>query len=267
MGMMSSMPSASLAASDMRLRPRRIERQFQLHIVTPGTARALRSTSAGSVPATGQLGAVSVMLDARVRPRRPRHVVDQAELVDVDGHLRVEDLAQRGDDFLQSSFGGHHFFRAVERRFQRVPGQRGALDARRVIAHAAEHHQLAEFASPANRWSAGRGTLQQLEASSRFCPSGSRSSAMPTRWRWRSPRPRSWRLDDVAIHLHVELQLVAAERIVAFGLRVASPWHGSCADACCGRGWFPGTDRQTIRRKSPSLSDAGHQRVDLRLVL
>src|SRR5208283_1056418 len=61
-GIMSSMPSASLAASDMRaLVHGGSKTSSSLTPVTPGTARTARSTSPGSVPATGQLGAVSVM--------------------------------------------------------------------------------------------------------------------------------------------------------------------------------------------------------------
>src|SRR5450759_4893488 len=62
MGMMSSMPIASLAASDMRaLVQGGSKTSSSLTPVTPGTARAARSTSAGRLPATGQLGAVRVM--------------------------------------------------------------------------------------------------------------------------------------------------------------------------------------------------------------
>src|ERR1035437_3553694 len=62
MGMMSSIPIASLAASLMRAFVQggsKVSSNFTP--VTPGTARAARSTSAGRLPATGQLGAVSVM--------------------------------------------------------------------------------------------------------------------------------------------------------------------------------------------------------------
>ncbi len=69
--------------------------------MTPGTARTARSTSAGKLPATGQLGAVRVMRMA-TWPRGVIHgdFVDEAELVDVDGHLRIVDRLEGGDDLV-----------------------------------------------------------------------------------------------------------------------------------------------------------------------
>ena len=103
--MMSSIPSANLAASDMRaLVHGGSNTNSSFTSVTPGTARTARSTSPGSVPATGQLGAVNVMRIATLPSfTRPCAAVDQAEFVDVDGHLRVEDLAQRSDHLIFES--------------------------------------------------------------------------------------------------------------------------------------------------------------------
>src|SRR4051794_8040671 len=61
-GMISSSPSASLAASDIRsLDHGGSNVSSSLTSVTPGTARTARSASPGRVPATGQFGAVRVI--------------------------------------------------------------------------------------------------------------------------------------------------------------------------------------------------------------
>jgi hypothetical protein len=104
MGMRSSMPSISLAASDIRSFDQGGSKvRSILTPVTPGTARMARSTSAGKLPATGQLGAVRVMRMADLPDGGGiihGDIVDEAELVDVDGHLRIVDRLQGGDDLV-----------------------------------------------------------------------------------------------------------------------------------------------------------------------
>ena len=75
----SSMPSCSLAASDMRAGVQGgSQTTSTLTDVTFSSGTIRRCTSPGSVPATGQPGEVSVMLTCDRAVRRDRDVVDQA---------------------------------------------------------------------------------------------------------------------------------------------------------------------------------------------
>ena len=99
--------------------PGRIPDEIELDALTPATLRALLSTSGGSCSATGHIGEVSVMRTPTCAGVVDVDVVDQAELVDVDGDLRVEDGAQRLDHALADRVG------AARRARSRLPLGRG----------------------------------------------------------------------------------------------------------------------------------------------
>ena len=159
------MPSASLAASDIRsLVQGGSKVSSSLTPVTPGTrARgALHFGRQGAGHGTVRRGQGHA--DEHLAGIIDIDAVDQAEFVDVDRHLRVVDLLEGGDDLVFAEHSRGHSIGAGcqphvtlarsfvlpacqlggQRGFQGVPGQRGAFDARRIIAHAAEDDQFAE---------------------------------------------------------------------------------------------------------------------------
>src|ERR1022692_1967636 len=101
-----------------------------------------------------------------------------------------------------------------------MPREVGALDARRVIAHAAEDDQLAEVLADGSV--GGQQLVELVEQFERFLAGlaleafghqgrGSRGDGA-------ARTDKADVDDDVVLHLDEELQLVAAERIVAIGL-------------------------------------------------
>src|ERR1035437_5980288 len=105
--------------------------------------------------------------------------------------------------------------------FQGMPRQGGALDARRVIAHAAEDDQLAQVL--ADGGIGGQQLVELLQQLERFLAGftlealghqGGRSGGDGA-----AGANEADVHDDVVFHFDEELQLVAAERIVAIGLR------------------------------------------------
>src|ERR1035438_7098550 len=103
---------------------------------------------------------------------------------------------------------------------QRMPRQGGALDARRVIAHAAEDHQLAQILADGRI--GGQQLVELVEQLERFRAGLALEALRHQRRRSRgdgAPRALEAHIhDDLVFHFDVELELVAAERIVAIGL-------------------------------------------------
>ena len=89
------MPIVNLAASDMRALVQGGSKvSSSLTPVTPGTARAARSTSAGRLPVHRTVGrGQEVMRISDLSGVVHVQAVDQAKLVDVDGHFRIVRLS------------------------------------------------------------------------------------------------------------------------------------------------------------------------------
>ena len=150
--------------------------------------------------------------------------VDQAELVDVDRHLRIVDLLECRDDLVLQSHSVLTGSAASLPRadFKRVPRQGRALDARRIIAHAAEDHEFAEVL--ADGGIGGQQLVELVEHLERFVAGlPLRLSVISDADAVEMAQPEPTKLtstDDIVLNLDEQLQLVAAERIVAIGLAV-----------------------------------------------
>src|ERR1035437_7470555 len=104
--------------------------------------------------------------------------------------------------------------------FQGMPRQGGALDARRVIAHAAEDDQLAQVL--ADGGVGGQQLVELLQQLERFLAGFTLEALGHQGGRSRGDGAAGANEadvhDDVVFHFDEQLQLVAAERIVAIGL-------------------------------------------------
>src|ERR1022692_3560587 len=117
------------------------------------------------------------------------------------------------------SFGAYRLLDLdiVESGLQRVPRQRGAFHARRVIPHAAKDYQFAEFLG--HRRVGGQEGVEPVEQLEGLLAGlALQTLGHERRRRGRDGATRAHEthiLDDVVFHLEEQLQLVAAERIVA----------------------------------------------------
>ena len=108
-----------------------------------------------------------------------------------------------------------------------MPGQRGALHARRIIAHAAEHHQLAEiFGCRRIGGEQFVEFVQQVRPRRGFLPLSASVISEADAVEMAQPAPT--KLASLTISPSIfrySLQLVAAQRIVALGIAVGI-FHG-----------------------------------------
>ena len=107
------MSSETRASSDMRLWSHGGSKTtLTLTPDTPARPRPPTSTQLAISPATGQPGAVSVMSTVTQQFVVDVDPVDEAELVDIAGNLRIVDGLQGGDDVVGEAFalGGRKGF-------------------------------------------------------------------------------------------------------------------------------------------------------------
>ncbi len=123
------------------------------------------------------------------------------------------------------AFGGSNFL-IVERRVHRMPRQAGAFDARWKVAHARKDRQATQMMRRCFFIQLARHhPVKLIEKSFGVLPGFSLNGLRHhARRRLRDGAARAFKADvtdDFIFKLHVDRQLIAAERIVSFGAPVS----------------------------------------------